>query len=375
MRIVYSILGTFNSGGMERVLANKANWFAKLGHEIIIITTDQKARKSYFDLDPAIQCIDLGINYTNDINKGVIAKVVSYFGKQHKHYSALERELAIIKADIVISLFDNDASFLHKIKDGSKKILEIHFSRFKRLQYGRKGLLGWIDSYRSKQDLDIVQQYDSFIVLTHEDKGYWGNLKNIHVIPNANSFVPSTRATLTNKKVIAIGRYDYQKGFDDLIKAWQIIHVENSDWILDIYGQGPMEDDLEQLILNLGLESVVHLKAPTKEIESAYFDHSILAMTSRYEGLPMVLLEAQACGLPMVAYACKCGPRDIIQGNNNGLLADEGNINMVAQHLITLMNNEGLRKQMGDNSIKNSAKYKEDLIMRQWLDLFDNLLT
>ena len=84
MRIVYCILGTFNSGGMERVLANKANYFAKLGYSITIITTDQRDRASYFELDAKIKCIDLGINYTDDIKKGVVNKILAYIKKQKK---------------------------------------------------------------------------------------------------------------------------------------------------------------------------------------------------------------------------------------------------------------------------------------------------
>ena len=94
-----------------------------------------------------------------------------------------------LKADIVISMFCNDATFLPSIQDDSRKVLEIHFSRFKRLQYGRKGLLGLIDKFRTWQDERIVRKFDKFVVLSNEDRGYWGELPNIQVIPNAALFV------------------------------------------------------------------------------------------------------------------------------------------------------------------------------------------
>lgn len=372
MKVVYTILGTFNSGGMERVLANKANYFARKGYDVIIFTTDQRDRKPNFKLDSNIKCIDLEINYTDTIGKGVVQKVFSYFLKQKKHFKALERELFRLKPDIVISMFDNDASLIHKIKDGSKKVLEIHFSRFKRMQYGRTGLLRFIDTYRSQQDLAIAKKYDRFVVLTEEDKSYWGSLHNIEVIPNSNSFLPKGQASLENKMVLAVGRFDYQKGFDDLIKVWSQVNKSKPEWILNIFGQGPMKDELIKLIADLGLDDVVFLHEPTKDIEQVYLDHSILAMTSRYEGLPMVLLEAQACGLPLVSYACKCGPSDII--SNNGILVEEGNIEKMAQSLIELMNNDNLRKQQGANSKLNSQRYNEDDIMSKWIVLFDRLV-
>lgn len=270
-------------------------------------------------------------------------------------------------------MFDNDAAILPKIKDGSKKILEIHFSRFKRLQYGRKGVWKIINRLRSNADLKLVQRYDRFVVLTHEDKSYWGNLPNIKVIPNANSFVLSKRADLENKRVIAVGRYDYQKGFDELINVWKGVYVKHPDWSLDIFGHGPLKDELQSLIDQLGLTKTIHLCAPVKNIEQEYLNSSILAMTSRYEGLPMTLLEAQACGLPLVSYACKCGPRDIIKNNENGFLIEEGNQNEMAHKIIKLIENKELRLKMGESALRASDYFSEESVMKKWIYLFSNL--
>ncbi|KEQ28187.1 glycosyl transferase family 1 [Pedobacter antarcticus 4BY] len=372
MKIVYCILGTFNSGGMERVLANKANYLATQGHELIIVTTDQKDRNSYFEMDNRISMYDLAINYAGT-EKNTLGRLLSYPGKQWMHRKRLSTLLKSLKADVVVSMFDHDASFLYKLKDGSKKMLEIHFSRYKRLQYGRRGIRKLIDQFRSRTDLDTAKKYDSFVVLTHEDKGYWGDLPNINVIPNSNSFIPQAQAPLLEKKVIAVGRYDYQKGFDELIQAWKHVYKVHPDWSLSIFGQGPLADGLQNLINDLGLQGVVFLRAPVKNIENEYLSSSILAMTSRYEGLPMALLEGQVCGLPLVSYACKCGPKDIIRDGENGFLLREGDQAELARKLIHLMDDTGLRVQMGQNSRLLSSNYAEDLIMHQWLSLFKQI--
>lgn len=374
MKIVYCILGTFNSGGMERVLANKTNFLVNNGYDVTIITTDQRDREPYFKLNNAVKCIDLGINYTDTLENGIFVKLFSFLKKQRKHRQLLQKELLKLKADIVISMFDHDVSFTYRINDGSRKILEIHFSRYKRLQYGRKGLMKFLDLYRSNQDLTLAQKYDKFIVLTEEDKEYWGELNNIEVIPNANSFSTCDVAKLDNRQVIAVGRYDYQKGFDDLIKAWSIVNEKFPDWILNIYGDGPLRTELENLILKMNLSNVVFLKKPVMDIQSVYLDHSILAMTSRYEGLPMVLLEAQSCGLPLVAYSCKCGPRDIISKNENGILVDEGDVVMFADSLMYLIENESDRKIKGVKSKGKSVVFQESTIMEKWDKLFKNLI-
>lgn len=373
MKIVYTILGTFNSGGMERVLANKANYLAARGYYITIITTDQKDRKPYFELDSSITLIDLGINYTDDLDKGILSRGISYYKKKKQHRKKLTKILLKVKPEVTISMFDNDAAFITDIVDGSKKVLEIHFSRFKRLQYGRKGIWRLIDAYRNKSDLETVKKFDRFIVLTQEDKGYWGDLPNIQVIPNANSFISSTQALLTNTSVLAIGRFDYQKGFDELIKIWKIVQQSNPSWKLNIFGQGPLENELKKLISSLNLNDSVALLPPTKDIKSVYLNHSILVMTSRYEGLPMVLLEGQVCGLPLVSYACKCGPKDIITDGENGFIIGEGNKIQFASKLASIMDNYSTRVAMGNNSFKNSENFSESKVMYKWVELFENL--
>lgn len=373
MKIVYTILGTFNSGGMERVLANKANYLAQMGYEITIITTDQKDRPAFFALHDNIRCIDLGINYTDDANKGTISKAFSFLKRQKLHKRKLQQVLVAIKPQITISMFDNDASFISKIEDGSKKIAEIHFSRFKRLQYGNKGIKGFVDKIRSQQDYKIAKGFNKFIVLTHEDKTYWKGLDNIRVIPNANSFESDRQAQLAHKEVIAIGRYDYQKGFDELIHIWKSVADKFPEWKLKIYGQGPLKEEFQRLIQSLELESSILLLPPTKNIKQAYLDSSILVMTSRYEGLPMVLLEGQVCGLPMIAYSCKCGPKDIITDGSNGFLIEEGNRSDFSEKLIRLMEDASLRTRMGNASVVNAKAYAEDKIMNMWINLFKEI--
>lgn len=374
MKILYCIGKTHNSGGMERVLANKANALVRMGHQVSIVTTDQQGLPPYFAMDPRIQRFDLGINYAATNDQGLFRKVLAYPGKQRRHQKALTALLDRLRPDICVSMFDNEANLLWRIKDGSKKVAEIHFSRYKRLQYGNKGVKGWIDRFRSRQELNTARHYDRFVVLTQEDRGYWGDLDNMEVIPNANSFDPSESATLSAKRVIAVGRYDYQKGVDELISVWSKVKGKFPDWQLHIFGQGELKVALEQLIAQLGLEEVVKLCPPTKDIQQEYVQSAMLAMTSRYEGLPMALLEGQVCGLPLVAYACKCGPRDIIEDGVNGFLLEEGDREGMADRLMRLMADEQLRQAMGKSGVEKSKAFSEEEVMKKWVVLFEKLL-
>lgn len=373
MKIVYTIAATYNSGGMERVLANKANWLVRKGYEISILTTDQKARSSFFELDPRIKVYDLGINYEENNGKSFFNKLIHYPFKQWRHKKALQRLLPELKADVVVSMFCNDASILPKIKDGSSKVLEIHFSRFKRLQYGRVGIWKLADKLRNRNDLRVVSKFDKFVVLTEEDKRYWGELDNITVIPNARSFEVEKPAELNEKKVIAVGRYCYQKALDKLIQAWGIVCREIADWKLHLVGDGEDRAQLQKQISELGLTEKVVLGRAETDMKSVYSNSSVLALSSRYEGLPMVLLEAQAAGLPVVSFECKCGPKDVLTDGVDGILVKEGNVEGLAQGLLKLIKDETLRKQMGIAAYKNSERFSEEKVMANWVELFNEV--
>lgn len=373
MKIIYCIACTCHSGGMERVLTNKANYLARHGYEIVVVTTDQRGKQPFFPLEPSIRSIDLGINYDENNGKSFLNKLLHYPFKQCRHKKRLKAVLMEERPDVTVSMFNNDAGFIPGIKDGSAKVLEIHFSKFKRLQYGRKGLWKLADRWRSKQDEKTVRKFDRFVVLTEEDKAYWGNLPNIMVIPNAISGIPAGTALLENKRVIAVGRYTYQKGFERLVDAWHLLASRFPDWKLDIIGDGEERPLLEQRIHFYGLDRQVTLTRPTQEIDKVYMEASILASSSRYEGLPMVLLEAQSFGLPIVAFQCKCGPKDIVSDGINGYLVPERDIAGMTQRLETLMKDETLRKRMGLRAKESALRFNEETIMRKWMNIFQTL--
>lgn len=376
MRIIYCIHSVYNPGGMERVLYNKVKFLSEqMNYDITIVTTDQHNRPPFYPFPGNVRMTDLGINYSEDNIKGAFGKITGYLKKRRKHKRLLTELLMREKADIVVSLFPSESSFIPDIKDGSKKVLEIHYCKFFRLQYGRTGILGLIDRLRTKQDERIVSRFDRFVVLTNEDKGYWGNIPNIVVIPNAAMLVGNKYSDVTEKRVIAVGRLDYQKGFDRLIKAWKMVQQSGrfNDWKFDIFGQGEWKDMLNRMINDYGIAGTASINAPTKQIGDEYAKSSMLVMSSNYEGFPMVMIEAMACGLPVVSFDFKCGPKDIIDDGKNGIIVHDGDIEGLANAMMKLMDNQTLRKTMSENAKKVVDTYSEENVMKQWLDLFASL--
>lgn len=355
---------------MERVLANKANRFASRGDEVVIVTTDQRGRPSAFPLEDTIRCIDLGIGYEDNNGGPFASKILRYPWKQLRHRIRLSRLLKAEKADIVISMFGNDAAFVPRIKDGSSKVLEVHFSRFKRLEYARTGLWALADRFRTWNDRRVAAGFNAFVVLTEEDRGYWGGLPNIHVIPNARTFEPlpySPKSGRERHTVLAVGRLSWQKGFDRLIDIWA--QCAGDGWNLRIVGDGELRGQLIDQAARLGVSAEIGPSG--RPVVEEYADADIYALTSRYEGLPMVLLEAQAAGLPIVSVPCRCGPRDVLSDGVDGFICE---LSDFASRLRLLMDDARLRERMGLQARIRSDRFAEDAIMARWDSLFAELL-
>lgn len=374
MRIVYCIPGLYNSGGMERVLSAKANYLAERGYEVHIVTTEQRGQAVYFPLNEQIRLHHLEINYEL-YNGSLWGKISSFLFLQRKHRKALSALLGELKADITVSMFGNDEGILPTLRDGSKKVLEYHFSKLKRLQYGRRGLWRMIDEWRTRQDERVVRLYDRFVVLTQEDQELWGDLPNISVIPNPLPFDSAETATLRHHRIIAAGRYDYQKNFEELIDIWAELAPRYPSWRLDIYGDGAERPALEAKVRTLGLSNSLALRPATRDIATEYLQSSVYAMTSRYEGLPMVLIEAQTMGLPIVSYACQCGPRDIITDGVDGYLVAMGDRKTFAERLERLIQSEAERIALGEAARVASRRYQIEEIMPRWETLFTELVS
>lgn len=376
MKIIYCNHSTYNPGGMERVLLNKVSYMVReKGWDVTVVTTDQKGRPPFYPFPEEVKMVDLGIDYSDDNDKDALKKISGYLKRRKLHKERLAEFLYKEKADIVVSLFPSESSFIPDIKDGSKKVLELHFCKFFRLQYGRSGLLGLIDRFRTKQDERLVRKFDRFVVLTDEDKGYWGDMHNIEVIPNAAMHIGDSYSDSSARRIVAVGRLDYQKGFDRLVRAWEIVQRDKAfqDWTLDIFGQGEWKDMLQRMIDDAGLGGNTHVNRPTSQIGKEYAGSSMLVMSSHYEGFPMVMIEAMACGLPVVTFDYKCGPKDIIDDGRNGMLVKEGDIPGLAEAMMRLMGNDALRKEMSAHAREVTETYSEERVMARWITLFEDL--
>ena len=376
LKLVYITPALYMAGGVERVLTLKANYFVEhFGYDIIIILTEGKGKPLFYPLSDKIKVINLDINFEELWTCSFVKKIFVYLKKQRRYKKLLTGELMRLRPNITISLLRREINFITDIPDGSKKIGELHVNRANYRNFEAndsnfiKNLFAkfWMRSFVSK-----LKKLDHFVVLTEEDKSAWPELQNICVIPDPLSFIPMQHSFLTEKRVIAVGRYVYQKGFDLLLRAWASVEKEFPNWELVIFGDGNREP-YEYLMKNLGIDtSRCHLNGPTANIQQEYLNSSIFAFSSRFEGFGMVLIEAMACGLPVVSFACPCGPKDIVKSGEDGLLVENGNVTAFANSLSLLMGNTSLCKSMAKAGKANVQRFYMEQIAMRWKVIFES---
>ena len=376
LKIVYLTPALYMAGGVERVLTLKANYFAEhFGYDITIILTEGKGKPLFYPLSDKIKVVNLDIDFEKLWTCSFAKKIFVYLKKQRQFKKALTKELMRLRPDITISLLRREINFLNDIKDGSRKIGELHVNRanYRNFEANDSNCIKTLFAkFWMRSLVSNLKKLDRFVVLTEEDKSAWPELQNICVIPDPLSFSPTQHSLLTDKRVIAVGRYVYQKGFDLLLQAWTIIEKQFTDWELVVFGDGNREP-YEHQMKELGIDrNRCHLNGPTADIQKEYVNSSIFAFSSRFEGFGMVLVEAMACGLPVVSFACPCGPKDIVRDGEDGFLVANGNVGDLAQQLIKLMADDNLRSAFAHRAYQNVQRFNMEHIALRWKSLFES---
>ncbi|MCF7560775.1 glycosyltransferase family 4 protein [Sabulilitoribacter multivorans] len=372
MKIVFIIDQVYLHGGIERVLSIKANYLSQLDYnQISIITTEQRNKKPCYTFNNNIIFKDLKINY---------CRSKSYFHplnllKSIKHIFRLKKTIKNINPDVVVVCsHSSDTYFVPFINKSIPKIKEFHYSKSieenKRNKHGitLKKLFFSFTDY-------VEKKYDKIIILNPDESKYYKS-NNTIVIPNPLTFFPEKVSNLNSKIIISAGRIAPVKGYDKLIDIWANASKKLPEWELHIYGDGNSIylKQLRDKIGALNLQDTLSLKGSTDNIEAKMLNASIYVMTSHNECFPLVLLEAQACGLPIISFDCPHGPRNIIN-KDNGLLIPVSDIHLFANKLVELASESKELQIMGENARKNAYNYSVDKIMAMWLNMFKDLVS
>lgn len=370
LKIVYVTPALYMAGGVERVLTLKANYFAEhYGYDITIILTEGKDKPLFYPLSEKIKVVNLNIGFEELWTCSFLKKIFVYLKKQRQFRKALTNELMRLRPDITISLLRREINFINDIKDGSRKIGELHINRANYRNYNTEdvGIIKKLFSkFWSANLVSHLKKLDKLVVLTEKDREAWTELNNVVAIPDPLSFVPKSVSPLTKKRVVAIARYSHEKGIDLLLKAWSIAEKKAIDWCLDVFGDGDTtiyEQMIDELLID---RNRCQLHGRTNNVEQEYVNSSLFVLSSRFEGFGMVLTEAMACGLPVVSFDCPWGPRSIIEDGKDGFLVENGNVEAMADSISQLMNDASLRLSMSLFGQQNVQRFSIEQIALSW---------
>jgi len=217
-----------------------------------------------------------------------------------------------------------------------------------------------------------ARQFDLLISLSSEDAKDWSRFVKTKIINNVVHLQRKGKhSTCDSKRVIFSGRYVEQKGVFDLLKIWKIVFIYHPDWHLDLYGDGPLGEELRSKAVQLNAN--IHVFSSDANIMDRYCEHSILVLSSLFEPFGLVIVEAMSCGLPVVAFNCPYGPSNIISDGKDGFLVPDRDIECFANRICQLIDNKDLRLRMGQHGIISAQNYSSEKIMPQWIQLFDDL--
>lgn len=377
-KIVYCTPALYSAGGTERVVSVKANYFAEhLGYDVTIIVTEGNKGNSFFPLSDKVKVVNFGLGFEDLWNKPFLKKIYLYLVKQRKYKRLLTRELLRIQPDITITTLRREINFIHEIKDGSRKIGELHLSRanYRGVEDRESSIFRSLFSKWWKKDvISNLQRLDKFVVLNENAVLEWPELDNVTMIPDPLPLKMEEKSVLQSKRIVTIGRYSYEKGYDFLLRIWALVEKKYPDWQLNVYGMGdptPYVKLMDELSVD---PRRCHLNSSLVDVESEYLRSSILVQPSRTEGFGLVLVEAMACGLPVVAFDCENGPRSLIEDGEDGFLIPPCDVESFADRLMQLMDDEKLRTKMGEKGLMKSQQYHISKIASQWEQLFDELM-
>ncbi|MCR5470691.1 MAG: glycosyltransferase family 4 protein [Prevotella sp.] len=376
-KIVYFVGGLLSPNGMGAILSQKINYLAEhTNYDLYMILTEKAGAPWFYDINPKVKWVNFDINFDELDVMPIYKKVLFYWLKQRKFRQMFTDYLMKVRPDITVSICRREINFINNIKDGSKKVAEIHFARpfYRRFEkpFFPKLINEWISNLWVGSLIKQLKRLDRFVVLTKEDSKNWPELTNLVVIPNFVFSNTSLKSDLSSKRVVAVGRYSWQKGFDMLIDAWKIVSARHPDWHLDIYGSGD-NISYQKLADELCLSSSVTCHKSVDHVYEKYSESSIYVLSSRYEGFGLVLVEAMGTGLPVVSFACPCGPRDIIEDGVSGYLVEAGDVRKMAEKICYLIENRDVRESMGQAAIARAGMFSRDQVMHRWIELFESL--
>jgi GalNAc-alpha-(1->4)-GalNAc-alpha-(1->3)-diNAcBac-PP-undecaprenol alpha-1,4-N-acetyl-D-galactosaminyltransferase len=352
------VIYALGAGGAERVMTTLANYWAEHGWTVTLITLVDPDRLPFYQLDPQIQLHQLNV-------AGTSTNLLESLQASWQRITALRAATIASKPDVIISFMNtvNVLVLLAGWKLNIPTIVSEHiYPGFTDANKIWQLLMKW--TYRYADRVTLLTQ--NALPFYPASQGYRSMVMPNPVLTPAVD--PATTPLVPKPSLMAMGRLHPQKGFDLLIKAFAQVQAKYPDWHLTILGEGLMRSELEALRSQLGLIDRIHLLGSVKNVDAYLRQADLFVMPSRFEGFPMALCEAMACGLPVLAADCLSGPRDIIRDGVDGILVPVEDVDALAAGLDRLMGDPHQRQQLAQAAPQILERFGLERVMGMWTE-------
>lgn len=372
MKAVFILNSLANIGGVERMLVDKANHLAANGWNIVFATYEQGENPLLYELHPSVRHIDLDCRYYTLYRYSLFKRLWGYMCLKKLFRQRLRDVLQSHHTQLLITTtycgeFLGD--MVATCKSDIKMVIESHTAYAHDMVPQR-----WIDRATLFLKLRNIRRFDLLVALTESDAKSWRRQGvRVKVVPNHVAYYPDTLPVVQREagRIIAVGRLHPQKRFDRLIDAFALIALKYPQWHIDIFGHGADRDILLQQIGSLYLEERVRIHEPVDDIFSEYQRSQFFVLSSDYEGFGLVIVEAMACGTPVVSTNCPFGPSEIIEDGTTGLLC-EMDIKALASKIEWMITHEAEREAMRQAAYLSASKFQKERVLCLWQDVYKN---
>ena len=391
MKIRLLIANAYVGGGTARTTLSTASALAQRGHDVEIVSVLRRRERLTFPLDPRVRVIDLVDEWS--LKQGLVPNGPKFRAREAwRKVAQPRRSLVGHRADKRTEEWSAYTDlelvrFLRSVRDGvlvgTRPAINLAMAQLVRPSVVRVAQDHMnLATYRPRLRQSMARWYpriDAVVTLTAGDAAQYAPMlrgrTRVLDIPNGVPDLGGHRATLDSKVVISAGRIARQKGYDRLLPVWARVAAQRPDWRLEIYGAGPpeIEEPLRRQLEELGIQDSAHLMGRTSELFQKMAESSLYVMTSRREGLPMVLLEAMGVGLPVIAYDCPTGPRDVITDGVDGYVVPNGDERALEARMLELMDDPDARVRLATAARRTAADYDVARLAERWEMLFEEL--
>lgn len=363
-----------NKNGTERTITDKINYLSSMGHKVTLITYEQGNHPYVYPIDKRVRCIDLDCRYHTIYKYGKLVRLCKSLILKRRFKSKLFFYVDQIHPDLISTptyTWEYMSSIM-SLKRKTRVVVESH-TVFTREFYIWNTAMERIKKFYLLQSVKLC---DLLIALTKADAECWKKcVRNVTVAYNPVTYYPNTINLKKREsgRILAVGRLEPQKRFDRLIDAFYLIANKYPSWFIDIYGEGNDKEMLQRKINELGLKNQIYMRGVTTNIYSEFERSQFFVLSSDYEGFGLVVVEAMACGTPVVSTDCPFGPAEIIENSVDGLLC-KMDANDLASKMEWMMTHDNEREEMGINAHQSVARYRKEIVMKEWEKAYMSVL-